>query len=103
MLFASWGELREYAEYDPAGRDLLPLVELVDTHGSGAVLATLDQLSPEEHAEVTVSTAHRAKGREWDSVRIGDDSRSPMIWTSTTTAGYRSPAPSIPTRPASPT
>ncbi|MEU3712555.1 UvrD-helicase domain-containing protein [Streptomyces catenulae] len=77
MLFASWGELREYAEYDPAGRDLLPLVELVDTHGSEAVLATLDQLSPEEHAEVIVSTAHRAKGREWDSVRIGDDFTEP--------------------------
>ncbi|WP_329394071.1 AAA family ATPase [Streptomyces lydicus] len=76
-LFASWAELREYAECDPAGRDLLPLVELVDEHGSQALLPALDRLVPEEAAEVTVSTAHRAKGREWASVRIADDFTAP--------------------------
>ncbi|MFB7631533.1 UvrD-helicase domain-containing protein [Streptomyces sp. NPDC056149] len=77
MLFETWSELREYAEFDPAGRDLLPLVELIDEHGSDAVLRALDRLSPEESAEVTVSTAHRAKGREWSSVRIADDFTGP--------------------------
>ncbi|TXC94346.1 UvrD-helicase domain-containing protein [Streptomyces sp. ISID311] len=77
MLFETWGELREYAEFDPAGRDLLPLVELVDEHGTPALLRALQQLSPEESAEVTVSTAHRAKGREWASVRIADDFTGP--------------------------
>ncbi|WP_078969792.1 UvrD-helicase domain-containing protein [Streptomyces natalensis] len=77
MLFESWSELREYAEYDPAGRDLLPLVELVDEHGTTALLRALDRLSPEGSAEVTVSTAHRAKGREWASVRIADDFTGP--------------------------
>ncbi|MFI7094562.1 UvrD-helicase domain-containing protein [Streptomyces lydicus] len=76
-LFASWAELREYAECDPAGRDLLPLVELVDEHGSQALLRALNRLVPEECAEVTVSTAHRAKGREWASVRIADDFTAP--------------------------
>ncbi|MFH9871733.1 UvrD-helicase domain-containing protein [Streptomyces lydicus] len=76
-LFASWAELREYAECDPAGRDLLPLVELVDEHGSQALLPALDRLVPEESAEVTVPTAHRAKGREWASVRIADDFTAP--------------------------
>lgn len=47
MLFETWAELREYAEFDPAGRDLLPLVELVDEHGTEAVLRALDRLSPE--------------------------------------------------------
>lgn len=46
MLFETWGELREYAEFDPAGRDLLPLVELVDEHGTEALLCALDRLSP---------------------------------------------------------
>ncbi|MYT17577.1 Superfamily I DNA and RNA helicases [Streptomyces sp. SceaMP-e96] len=77
MLFETWGELREYAEFDPAGRDLLPLVELIDEHGTEALLCTLDRLSPEDSAEVTVSTAHRAKGREWARVRIADDFTGP--------------------------
>ncbi|MEE6265797.1 UvrD-helicase domain-containing protein [Streptomyces diastatochromogenes] len=77
VLFETWAELREYAEFDPAGRDLLPLVELVDDHGSDAVLRAMEQLSPERSAQVTVSTAHRAKGREWASVRIADDFTAP--------------------------
>lgn len=77
VLFETWPELREYAECDPAGRDLLPLVELVDEHGTEAVLRALDRLSPESSAEVTVSTVHRAKGREWTSVRIADDFTGP--------------------------
>ncbi|MFH8585528.1 UvrD-helicase domain-containing protein [Streptomyces celluloflavus] len=77
MLFESWAELREYAAHDPAGRDLLPLVGLVDEHGTAALLHALERLRPEESAEVTVSTAHRAKGREWASVRIADDFTPP--------------------------
>lgn len=30
-------------------------------------------LAPEPHAQVTVSTAHKAKGREWPRVLIADD------------------------------
>ncbi|MEZ3181081.1 UvrD-helicase domain-containing protein, partial [Streptomyces pimonensis] len=73
VLFASWGELQDYAEHDPAGRDLQPFVELVDTHGPEAIIAAVDALIDETKAEVTVSTAHKAKGREWPKVRIADD------------------------------
>lgn len=73
VLFAAWGELQEYAEYDPADRDLQPFVELVDTHGPEAIIAVVDALTDEDDAEVTVSTAHKAKGREWPEVRIADD------------------------------
>lgn len=73
VLFASWGELQDYAEHDPAGRDLQPFVGLVDTHGPDAIIAAVDALSDETKAEVTVSTAHKAKGREWPQVRIADD------------------------------
>nr|WP_303715002.1 3'-5' exonuclease [Kutzneria buriramensis]WKX15293.1 3'-5' exonuclease [Kutzneria buriramensis] len=68
-----WGELQDYAEHDPAGRDLQPFVELVDTHGPEAIIAAVDALTDETKAEVTVSTAHTAKGREWTQVRIADD------------------------------
>ncbi|MEC4020340.1 UvrD-helicase domain-containing protein [Streptomyces sp. H27-D2] len=77
LLFASWGELQEYAEHDPAGGDLRPFVDLIDQQGAEAVLAAVDQLAPESQAEVTVSTAHRAKGREWANVRIASDFKPP--------------------------
>ncbi|MEU1576662.1 UvrD-helicase domain-containing protein [Streptomyces collinus] len=73
VLFASWGELQEYADHDPAGRDLQPFVELVDQHGPEAITAAVHALTDENKADVTVSTAHKAKGREWPSVKIADD------------------------------
>lgn len=76
-LFSSWGELQDYANFDPAGRDLQPFVELVDTHGSRAIIAAVDALADESTADVTVSTAHKAKGREWPQVRIADDFPEP--------------------------
>jgi superfamily I DNA/RNA helicase len=65
--------LQDYAAHDPAGRDLQPFVDLVDTHGPDAILAAVDQLTDETHADVTVSTAHTAKGREWPTVQVGND------------------------------
>ncbi|MGW4936428.1 UvrD-helicase domain-containing protein [Streptomyces sp. NPDC004166] len=77
VLFPTWGELQDYAAHDPAGRDLQPLVDLVDKHGTDAILTAVAGLALEQHAEVTVSTAHKAKGREWACVRIADDFTPP--------------------------
>ncbi|WP_328978436.1 UvrD-helicase domain-containing protein [Streptomyces canus] len=77
VLFSSWGELQDYAAYDPAGRDLQPFVDLVDTHGPDAILTAVDELTHESTADVTVSTAHKAKGREWPTVKIADDFPEP--------------------------
>jgi superfamily I DNA/RNA helicase len=73
LLFERWGDLKEYAEHDPAGGDLAPLVEVVEQHGTQAILTAVDHLVPEQYADVTVSTAHKAKGREWDTVQISPD------------------------------
>ncbi|MCG8971337.1 UvrD-helicase domain-containing protein [Streptomyces sp. CL12-4] len=72
-LFTHWGDLQDYAAHDPAGRDLQPLVNLVDTHGTDAILTAVARLVPEPQAQATVSTAHKAKGREWPRVLIADD------------------------------
>ncbi|MEU5313639.1 UvrD-helicase domain-containing protein [Streptomyces sp. NPDC021562] len=77
LLFTTWGEVQDYAAHDPAGRDLQPLVDLVDEHGTDAILTAVAGLAPEQHAEVTVSTTHKAKGREWACVRIADDFTPP--------------------------
>ncbi|MGH3773799.1 MAG: UvrD-helicase domain-containing protein [Pseudonocardiaceae bacterium] len=77
LLFSSWGELQDYAEWDPAGRDLFPLVELIDEHGVDVILDTVSRLSDEAGADITVSTTHKAKGREWSSVRIAEDFTEP--------------------------
>lgn len=73
VLFSSWGDVQDYAAYDPAGGDLQPFVDLVDTHGPDAILTAVNELTGEDRADVIVSTAHKAKGREWQTVRIGDD------------------------------
>ncbi|MFD9744716.1 UvrD-helicase domain-containing protein [[Kitasatospora] papulosa] len=73
LLFPTWGDLQDYAANDPAGRDLQPLVDLVDTHGTGALLRAIHRLDNEDTADITVSTAHKAKGREWGSVKIAND------------------------------
>ncbi|MFD7626766.1 UvrD-helicase domain-containing protein [Streptomyces sp. NPDC059851] len=79
FLFASWGEVQEYAEQDKAGQDLKAIVHLVDAYGPDRIIEAVNGLSPEEAAEVTVSTAHKAKGREWPSVRIGKGFMAPSV------------------------
>ncbi|MGW0564426.1 UvrD-helicase domain-containing protein [Streptomyces sp. NPDC003016] len=77
LLFPTWGDLQDYAANDPAGGDLQPLVDLVDAHGTGAILNAVHRLDSENTAHVTVSTAHKAKGREWSRVKIADDFTPP--------------------------
>jgi hypothetical protein len=73
VMFENWGDVQYYVESDPDGRDLLPFVDVIDKYGVDVVLHALSRLSAETDAEVTVSTAHSAKGREWSTVRIADD------------------------------
>ncbi|MFF6804433.1 UvrD-helicase domain-containing protein [Streptomyces sp. NPDC012616] len=91
VLFPCWGDLQDYAAHDPAGRDLQPLVNLVDTHGTDAILTAVARLAPEPHAQVTVSTAHKAKGREWACVLIADDFARPNDSTADEQTGATRP------------
>lgn len=77
LAFSSWGEVQEYVSRDETGSDLRVLVDLIDRHGAEVIKSTVDRLVAENRAEVTISTAHKAKGREWDRVRIATDFREP--------------------------
>ena len=79
FLFTSWGEVQEYAEHDTAGQDIRAIVDLVDSHGPEKIIDAVGRLAEEHAARVTVSTAHKAKGREWARVRIGDGFTAPPV------------------------
>jgi superfamily I DNA/RNA helicase len=71
--FSSWGEVQMYVSDDPQGSELRLQVKLVDEFGVETILSALDHMPKEEYAELVISTAHKAKGREWSTVRIASD------------------------------
>ncbi|MFI0425117.1 UvrD-helicase domain-containing protein [Spongiactinospora sp. 9N601] len=78
FAFSSWAEVQEYVQHDEAGADLAALVRLVDEHGAPALVDAAKRLTEDEaYADVVISTAHKAKGREWPTVQIAGDFRQP--------------------------
>jgi N12 class adenine-specific DNA methylase len=81
--YADWGEVRQYADSDEDAKSLQTLVRLVDKFSPGGLLQMIKNLVPEDatdeetRPELVVSTAHKAKGREWGRVRIGSDFAQP--------------------------
>ena len=77
IVFTSWRQVQDYVEQDADGSDLAVAVRLIDAHTPEVILSTVDAMSPERGASLLLSTAHKAKGREWNRVRIGKDFRAP--------------------------
>jgi len=77
MGFKNWTEVQEYVNQE-GGTDLKVFVNLIDNYGVETVMDVANKAVDEKYADVIVSTAHKAKGREWSSVRIGTDFREPM-------------------------
>jgi len=71
--FDTWGEVLDYVDHDEQGGELRLMVKLVEEFGVAMIIQALDRMIPEAGADVVVSTAHKAKGREWDSVQIAGD------------------------------
>ena len=71
--FESWRSVQEYVDNDPLGSELKLLVNLVDKFGAETIQEALDDMISEDRADVVVSTAHKAKGREWNRVRLAPD------------------------------
>lgn len=72
--FGSWTEVREYVtSEDNEADDLKRLVKLIDEHGAEKIIATMGATVTEGNADTILSTAHKSKGREWDTVKLGGD------------------------------
>lgn len=81
--FKNWKEVTEYVEQDDSAKDLKTFVKIINDYGVQGVIAVAKQcVEKESGSDLTVSTAHKAKGREWQSVTIASDFREPEIeWT----------------------
>lgn len=77
LAFSSWAEVQDYVSQDSTASDLKVFVDLVDRYGPEAMVSLADRLSSEDRADLIVSTAHKAKGREWGRVQIATDFREP--------------------------
>lgn len=75
--FDTWREVQDYVANDPGGDDLAMLVKMLDKYGVQIVVDALDGLLGEDGADVIISTAHKAKGREWQAVRLAPDFEVP--------------------------
>ncbi len=70
--FGSWREVVLYSAEDE-GEDLRLMVKLIGEFGAARIIAALGDMPTEQDADLVLSTAHRSKGREWTSVKLGSD------------------------------
>lgn len=75
--FNNWEEVLQHCEEGEADATFKRMVKLISDWGVGRILHVLASLVSEEEADVTISTAHKAKGREWSRVRIAGDFKPP--------------------------
>lgn len=76
-IFTTWGQVQDYVDQDPQGSELALLVRLVDEYGADTIVEALEHQAPEDRCDFTISTAHKAKGREWDTVTLAGDFPEP--------------------------
>lgn len=70
--FDSWSDVQEFAGGED-GKDLALMVKLIDDFGVQAVIDAVNNKTAEADADLVVTTAHKSKGREWDSVQLAGD------------------------------
>jgi hypothetical protein len=72
--FMSWQSVLEFVEeYPKEAQEIKTMVELINSYSPARLIAALKEVVSEEHADVVISTAHKAKGREWNSVKLHGD------------------------------
>ena len=74
MLFNNWQDVVDFSTTD-VGADLALLVKLIDQFSPERLITMLEKTNriQENQADLVLSTVHKAKGREWASVRLEND------------------------------
>ena len=72
LCYNNFGEFKEEAEAG-GGSILDRLVKIIENGQSQKVLNALNNHKNTKYAKITFTTAHKAKGREWDQVELADD------------------------------
>lgn len=77
--FSTFDELVQYAQTEE-GQDLGVLMKLIEDYEISALLDVLRDVEKikSEDADLTLSTAHKSKGLEWDSVCLASDFVAPL-------------------------
>ena len=76
--FRRWEDILEYVK-QPEGQSLSTFVSIVEKHGEEKLVQELKRTQSEElDADLILSTAHKAKGREWGSVMVAEDFSEPI-------------------------
>jgi hypothetical protein len=73
-LFETWKDAQSFAQ-SAVGRDLLPIVRIVDGCGTAYLRELARRVTPEADADYVISTVHRAKGLQWKRVKVANDFR----------------------------
>jgi hypothetical protein len=78
--FKNWDDVIDYVNNDHGGSDLRALVNMVTDFGTDTLIEIADKAVDEEkgNPDVVITTAHKAKGREWDNVLIANDFEPPV-------------------------
>ena len=71
--FSDWRSVQDYVANDPQGSDLALMVRLVDRFGAEALMEALERSEAAATHDVVIATAHKAKGKEWETVALHDD------------------------------
>jgi hypothetical protein len=75
-IYRTWEEVLEAVELGEA-TDIAPMVRLIDHYTTEAIIGVCQYSTKPELADITISTAHKAKGLEWNNVRIHSDFQPP--------------------------
>jgi DNA polymerase III epsilon subunit family exonuclease len=71
--FAAWPDVLEHVRHESGAHELVTWVRLIEGFGVRTLKTAVTAATASSDGGAVVSTAHKAKGLEWDSVRIADD------------------------------
>lgn len=75
IAYSSWKDLDEDIEHGTVQPDVARFATMVTRGTASKTITLLSRYTKPERASVTLTTAHKAKGLEWDNVWIAEDFR----------------------------